>query len=178
MQQAGRKSDSHHGSSCCWQAEVAGGLDTETSAGSGASFATDEGLSEQQIERSSKSLSSLKPVCALLYPWISGLSCFDFPKLLIPLSPYCHRGAPIPSFCRAPFCAGASMRMTLCSLPTMPVLCPQKECTYVVPSREPVLPALPSRTGRIWVRGTSARRRCWTGRRPSHCSRPRSRPRR
>ncbi|KAK9906580.1 hypothetical protein WJX75_004515 [Coccomyxa subellipsoidea] len=43
------------------EAEGAGGLDTETSAGSGASFATDEGLSEQQIERSSKSLSSLKP---------------------------------------------------------------------------------------------------------------------
>ena len=39
------------------------------SAGSGASFATDEGPSDQtqQIERSSKSLSSLKPVRCPLY---------------------------------------------------------------------------------------------------------------
>ncbi|BDA46094.1 probable translocator protein at N-terminal half [Coccomyxa sp. Obi] len=45
------------------EAEAGGALDTETSAGSGASFLTDEGPLDQtqQIERSSKSLSSLKP---------------------------------------------------------------------------------------------------------------------
>lgn len=129
-----------------FQVGVGEALDTEASAGSGASFLTDEGPSDQtqQIERSSKSLSSLKPVRSL--PFLPHTSmragseilhkctsqhhscrsphmhlCWTVHLLFLPCSDTSRLSqTPSAHLCTVPFCAVLSGSATPCETPVLP----------------------------------------------------------